>query len=114
MKGCDEEPFYEALGQDRVNRRRGKRGAELICPHLIRMEINPVFKLLQSCLGDRVRCPRLMVFLAKLLRTREQRGAPLERLELVFPARCKEEARYIEKKWEGSGTRVVRVGVSSG
>jgi len=47
------------------------------------------------------------------LQERRRSGVPLETLNLVFPAGCEEEARYVEKKRKRFGMRAVRVGVAS-
>ena len=98
LKGCDESPFYEALSRIRVQGTRGRRGLSVVCPHLTVVEINPIVEF-QRYLGDQTPpCRRLVEDLSKMMQKRKGCGAPLKRLQIVFPAQCREEVRYVEKK----------------
>jgi hypothetical protein len=90
LKGCNESPFYEAFCRD-----RGKKS--LVCPCLTVVEINPIVEF-RRCLGGQAPCPQLAARLSTLVEARKGRGAPLKRLDVVFPAQCQEEAWYVERR----------------
>lgn len=87
LKGCDESPFYEELSRIRVQGRRGKRGLSVVCPHLAVVEIDPIAEF-QRYLGDQTPCRTLVKDLSKLIQKRKGCGAPLKKLQIVFPAQC--------------------------
>ena len=98
LKGCDESPFYKALGRIKVQGMRGRRGLSLLCPHLAVVEINPIVEF-QRYLGDGTPpCQKLVRDLSRLVQKRKGRGMSLKRLQIVFPAQCRKEARYVDKK----------------
>jgi len=99
LKGCDESPFYKALSRIKVQGRCGRRDLSVgVCPHLAVVEIDPIVGF-QRYLGDGTPpCKKLVEDLSGLIQRRKSRGAPLIKLQIVFPAQCRTEARYVGKR----------------
>ena len=99
LKGCDESPFYKALSRIKVQGGCGKRDLSVgVCPHLAVVEIDPIVEF-QRYLGDGTPpCKELVIDLSAMIQRRKGRGAPLMKLQIVFPAQCRTEARHVGKK----------------
>ena len=99
LKGCDESPFYKALSRIKVQGGCGRRDLSVsVCPHLTVVEIDSIVEF-QRYLGDGTPpCEKLVRELSSMIQRRKGRGAPLVKLQIVFPAQCRTEARYVGKK----------------
>ena len=97
LNGCNEISFYKTLVRVRSEGRHGKRKLSVVCPHLAVVEINPIVEFRKHLGGQAASCIQLATDLSVLMWEREGRGAPLKRLNIVFPAKCEKEARYVEK-----------------